>query len=530
MRISRVAPGSLLFILVMAILCGSTVSQTLQPTVYVGSDIEGLEAALAQDSSNLGLRMRVVEALLAGVQTASINTTRDLMEQVEEHVDALIKASPHFAYPYRVLAKLTFRRQQYGKCLELLDAFAKITPLDYQMRSIRLKCLLRSTEGTEGEAGVNAAAEYLCDWLESGAAPSFGRTLGSLQAWLANEKLRDALLAKFEERHAGAPSNLNLALSYAGCLSVVGRSESAWWVVQEGERQGLCDVSSGSRHPIALILEADCIEPKMSDGYAGFNTGDLQAASKKYPGNISLALRVALSLKNKAVTQNRKQLLIEARLKSGKSSEEERARLSKLRDELEVESNNLYREALPYAIAVQKANPTIDVVPLMIGDIYYKLGQFDEAADQLQRGIKLLPGFTRLREVLAQVYMKTKNWDALATQLAAVCRVRNCRADLWDTDARDSLLPVPKVPIERMIADLMEDSESRGPVISAFTKAVAAENLNPNQHVFLAMMHFFAGDKSNAVSSMATAERHGVSGKGGAEHYLATLILIRENW
>ena len=527
MVILRVVSSAVLCAFIVASLCGVCMAQDVQPTSYVGSDIEGISAALAKDPSNLGLRMRIVEALLEDVKTASISQTRQLMMQVEEGVDELIKAGPQFGYPYRVLAKLTFRRGQHADCLKHLEALARIADLDYSMRSLQLKCLL---EVPNDGGGVGAASEYVCNWFESGGAPSFGRTLGSLKAWLGNEDLRTALLSEFESRHAKDPTNLNLALSYAGCLSAVGRNESAWNIVQQGERQGLCDVASGARHPIALMLGSECLEPLMTDGYDGFNLDQLRAAYKEHPTNISLALRMALSLKNQAVIKSRKLMIIESRLKSGRDKPEQRAILEKIRGELALESNALYREALPFAVSVQKANASIDVVPLMIGDIYYKLGDLKSAAAQLERGIELLPEFTRLHEVLAQVYMKAENWGATAQQIAVVCRTLPCRADLWDTDAQDSLLPVPTVPIERMIVEIMANEDARDEFIAAFGKECAAAPKNPSLQVFLSMMHYFAGNKAASVRAMATAERLGMSGSAGSEHYLATLIVIREKW
>ncbi len=527
MLISRVVSGALLCAMVVTSFCSVSHAQKIQPTAYIGSDREGISAALAKDPDNLGLQMRIVEALLEEVKTASIGQTQGLMKQVEEAVNELIKADPQFGYPYRVLAKLTFRREQYAECLTHLKSLSRLTDLDYSMRSLRLKCLLEV--GSDG-SGVDAASEYVCNWFESGQAPSFGRTLGSLKAWVADDSLRAALLSEFEARHTKDPSNLNLALSYAGCLSAVGRNESAWGVIQQSERQGLCDVASGARHPIALMLGADCLEPRMADGYAGFNLNQLSDVCSSYPENISLSLRMALSLKNQAVDKSRKLLIVESRLKSGRDTVEQRAKLEEIRVELEQESQVLYRKALPYALAVQKANASIDVVPLMIGDIYYKLGDLESAVAQLERGIELLPAFIRLHEVLSQVHIKAENWSAAAEQLAVVCRVAPCRADLWNTDAQDSLLPVPKATIERMIVELMENEAARDAVIAAFSKACDAAPKNPNLQVFLSMMHYFVGNKAAAVQAMATAERLGMSGRAGAEHYLATLIVIREQW
>ena len=506
-----------------------------EATACFGFDLQELKEAVRREPKNLGLRMRLAQGLLASVRTADVRATRGLLEQVESEMRTLLELKPGFVYPYRVLAKIHYQRREFGKTIELIDSFAEVGRPDYELRTLYFKSLLHNAgeeKGAAQKATREKAASYVGSWFDSGEAPPFGTTLGAMNVWLLDSEFRESLLVDFKNRYESNPRNLNLLISYASALSVLGRNESAWRIVHEAEKVGLCDAATGGRHPIATLLGWACPEEVRPGSYEGLDLDELRQRAKEDPEDASLRFRVAILLKNRAqllsVRAQRADRLIARERKKNPRADVSKYLSDKSR--YESEANALFEEAIPHAKKVRSLNPSIESVPLLLGDIAYKLGRLDEAAQYLSEGAALVPFFPDLRDVLALVYKEKKDYRNAAKQLVEVCKSVGCRADEWDQEAPDSILPVPRVPREQMLVELIETPGARDVVISEFNSAAKADPKNPNLQTFLAMLNYFAGNKREAIRWMREAERNGMAGTEGSEHFLATLIAIRDRW
>ena len=292
----------ILALIAFAALVPGATAQGDTPTAFFGNDPNGLKSALDADSANLGLRMRYVLAQLDRVQkTVNKGEKRRLLDLVEKNVRTIYQARPGFGYPYRVLAKLEYRKNQLPRCIEVIEEFAKREELDYEIRSLKINSQLRlASMAKDGDTIYHdAAAAEITTWMMSQTAPPVGPTLGTLTAWLRDEELRAKVLAQFEARRQQEPQNLNLAISYAISLITLGRRESAWKVVQEAERVGLCDPRTGARHPVATLLRIECVEPSNSASYDGLEVERLQELVAEHPEHLGLAFRLAVRMKKR---------------------------------------------------------------------------------------------------------------------------------------------------------------------------------------------------------------------------------------
>jgi tetratricopeptide (TPR) repeat protein len=516
------------------------------PTAYIGNDIPGLREALKKEPSNLGLRMRIIRRLLDRVRESDrVQESKNIFRQLEEEMAELIEQKPAFPYPYRVLARLYYRRGDYEKILSLYRDYQDLAPLDQEMRSLYTKSLLRlaTDEEKPQPERLKEAADFVGNWFDSGDAPSFGKTLGVCSAWLREEGFRDELVASFERRYAANPKNLNLVISYASILSALGRNESAWKIVQDAEKVGLCDSVTGARHPVAYLLEMNCPEvghkierdgKVVSESYDGMLIEEFEARMKDFPENVALPLRAALVYKRRADSASQLEVLFENRAKTlakedKPASRDDAAKFEKKAGEFGAEAEKNFRLALPLAQRAYELNPQIESTALLLGDIHFKLKQYDEAERFFRRGLEMVPLFADLREGLARVYIEKKDWKRASVELAEICKVLPCDAANWN-ETEDELLPEPKASHERLVVDLARNAQARGELVRALEASVAASPGNPNVATYLAMVHYFAGNRSEAVRWSLAAEKSGICGEKGFQFYLSTFILERERW
>lgn len=525
--------------LVLGALATPQVSAQGSVTAYIGNDLAGLQSALKKDPSNLGLRMRVVRKLLDRVrnETTRASETRAIFRQLESEMAALIEKKPVFPYPYRVLARLYYRRGDFDKVLSLYATYEKIAPLDQEMRSLYTKSLLRlgTDEKNPAPARLKEAAEFVGQWFNSGDAPSLGKTLGVCSAWLREAGFRRELVATFEKQYRANPNNLNLVISYAAILSALGRNESAWGIVQKAEVMGLCDSITGARHPIAYLLEMDCPEVGGDASYAGMNVEELDARMKQHPNNVSFPIRAALVYKKRGDSATQLKALFEARARTlaRENDPTKRDVITKCEDravEFGTEAKKNFGRALPYAKKAFELNPSIESTSLLLGDISFKLENFADAETYFRKGVDLVPQFVELREGLARVYQKRKDWPKAAAELAEICAVLPCDAAEWNDKAEDSILPVPSTSFERLLAELAKDPSARNALAQGIEKLIREKPGNPNLPTHLAAVHYFGGNRTQAVRWMQAAEKAGICGVEGYMHELAGFILERENW
>lgn len=525
--------------ILLGLLFGASLQQIVAqddlPCAYVGSDLEGLREALAKEPDNIGLRMRIVRRLLEDWRDSTDpRGQRRLLKVVENELAEIRKLGPDFPYVYRVMALQHFRRGEYEDFLKDIAAYEKVAPLDYELRTLVVKSYMRLAirkENPQPERKIEAA-RYVGKWFEGGEAPVFGVTLGAVATWLIDPSFRDELIRLFEDRYKTNPKNINLIISYAACLTNLGRNESAWDLIHAGEKVGLADFQTGGRHPVVNLLKMECPEQPTAETYDGFDVKELERLGKEYPENCSLAFRTAMNYKIKAVAAERITVLIEQRIKQilekkpGTDVSKNEARKKEWQDRVD----EFYRKALPPAERAYRLNPTQEAITLLLGDIYSRLGKEKDAVRCFEETLQKVPFYSQLRERLAESYRKDGRLEDMARELIEVCKVVSVRPETWKKDEPGSLLPVPTLHLEKFIREQLDDAAARNVLLAAFEKAAKETPKNPNLKTFLAMMYFFAGNKEKANYWMREAERQGICGEAGAEHLLATEIYSRERW
>lgn len=527
--------------LVLLVLALSSRARAQEPTACIGNDIDELRTASAASPDNIGLRMRIVRRQLdAFLLTDNQRKAREMLEEIESQLTAIKKLGPEFTYVYRVLARQYYRRgdsdpTEYLKVLETLDQHARISELDFEMRSLKVRSLfhLAWDKDKPDPARLEEAAAYVANWLDAPTAPVWSSTLAVLGAWLLEPGFRDEILRIFEERYAKTPDNINLALSLAGCYYALGRNESAWKTVHEAESLGLIDEVTGGRHPIVEMLRQKCAE---FGGdvvtYDGFDLEHLRAKVQEQPENTSFAYRLAIRLRAKGFTGEAILDRIEEKVKE-KLAEDPQFDLAKLEDQkqkIRVGIEEAYREAIPMVTKTLELNPKLDAALLLLGDLYSKVGDHDAATKSLADGIARVPFFTELREKLAEVEAQRKNWSAVAVQMAEVCKLSPCAAGSWKTDVKGSILPVPVSAREKLMVEMIGMPDARAQLLDRLSAAAKEEPRNPNLRSYLAMIQYFAGNKAEATRWMLEAEALGLCGDVGLEHPLAVKIYSRQRW
>ncbi|MEE9391073.1 MAG: tetratricopeptide repeat protein [Planctomycetota bacterium] len=526
------------FALALGLMPASLLAQS-SSTLLIGDDLADLRGMAQKNPANIGMRMRLVQRMLSLVTSAdNVRARSKLLEEVEKELEEIRKLDPKFPYPYRSLARLYYRRGKNEELIKLLDAYSEIGASDQEMKSLYVRNLLRMATRPENPQPrrKKEAAAYVGDWLDSGEAPSFGQTLGACAVWLIDREFREELLATFSDRYEKDHSNLNLVISYAACLQALGRNESAWKLVKDAEQYGLSDTITGSRHPVAHLLQMQCPEVNEEGSYWDMDVPKIDELMKAHPKNASFPLRAAIIHKRRGDTASRLKLLCQQKIEfenekaGGKAPAEAVKGLSQRCIDFEAKARNHYKDAIPYALRARELNPKLEATLLVLGDAQYKIGKLEEAVRYFNEGLVLVPFYLDLREGLAQVYVDQKNWSAAAEQLAVVCKSTAVDADGWDDLSEDSLIPVPRIPREKLMVSMAENPEARKAMIAVFEKAAAASPKNPNLPGFLAMIHFFGKDKSSAQRWMMQAERVGLCGEEGSEHPLASYIDSRERW
>ncbi|MFT7616646.1 MAG: tetratricopeptide (TPR) repeat protein [Planctomycetota bacterium] len=518
------------------------------PTACVGADMDDLRAAMKADPSNIGIRMRVVRLILEEMpQTDNRRRRKAMLEELEAQLAEIKKLGPEFTYVYRVLARQHERKKEFEKVVEVLEDYSKIADLDYDMRNTKVRALLRMGDSKENPLPekTQEAADYVANWFSSGTAPVFAETLAATQTWMIDPGFRKALIGCYAKMYKATPKNINLIISYASALYVAGRYESAWKVMRDAEKIGLCDDVMGGRHPLILFLEWRCPEDQDTAAFGGLDLDELRTRSTADAGDLSLTYRLAVRLKAKAYTGER----IVSNMKKGiadletelddaigadsaKRKEAIRTKISRIKESVTKITGQVaesYKEALPLALKVRESNGQIDSVALLLADINNKLGDMDSSIRYIKESIKRVPFFVPLRDKLAGIYAEKKAWKEAAEALVGSCRLVPCQAEIWD-DEDDTKLPVVSSGREKLIVAMAQDPKARGELTKAFEAAVAKDPRNPNLQCFTSMAYFFAGNKSKAAEWMRKAESLGVCGRAGSEHTLATFIYTRENW
>jgi tetratricopeptide (TPR) repeat protein len=124
--------------------------------------------------------------------------------------------------------------------------------------------------------------------------PPSGATQGILSAVMLNQKVKQGLDSGFPKLVESNPNQVFARLAFSAFLAEAGKGDDAWREFHEAEKGGLCDATSGSRHPLALILEKKFgDEPPFPGAVKGNDLEELVKVSTEHPEHVGLRIRVA---------------------------------------------------------------------------------------------------------------------------------------------------------------------------------------------------------------------------------------------
>ena len=196
--------------------------------------------------------MRVVRKILEEIpKTDNRRRTTAMLDDLQTQLDEIKKLDPAFTYVYRVLARQHERKQEFQKVLDVLNDYERVSQLDYDLRNMRVRAMLRMSEDKDNPqpGKIDEAADYVAKWFSSGSAPLFAESLAASSTWMVDNNFRKAILKRYAALYQAQPKNINLVISYACALYVAGKNESTWKLMHEAEQIGLCDDVIGGRHP-----------------------------------------------------------------------------------------------------------------------------------------------------------------------------------------------------------------------------------------------------------------------------------------
>ena len=337
-----------LAVLLATTLCGQSLTGT-----YRGNDIQGLRAAAERSPENLGLRLRLTQALLRrDREAAHPDTARARVAEARSQFETILTKDPMSPLPLRVKTLDASRRRNVEQVIALGGKFLDVIPWESDVTRAVIRAQFRSGQKEE-------AAKTFVEWLGSGVVPPFGVIQGQLATLALSTEFRDTFLKTLDAAIAKQPQNPNLHLYRSIFFLEVGRTESAWSSLHEAEESGLGDLRSGSRHPFAALLEAKAPEfepgPGALDGTDPEAFGDLR---KQHPSHLGLSMRHARLLEL----------------------------LGRQEDALRIYSESL------------KANGALLVAAMRAGELCAAMKNFEEAANFFDKAIGIVPlnGLARL--------------------------------------------------------------------------------------------------------------------------------------
>ncbi len=449
---------------------------------YARGDAAGLQAAVQRSPENVGLQLRLAQALLIETQAESRSAKRmnARLDDVQDLFKKILEKNPNSIIPLRALARDAYYSKRLDEAVTLGRRVLAIEPTEMVVATDVVKALLRL--GREAEA-----VETMLGWFKSGNMPAFGATQGLLTAFVAIPNVKSGLDAGFKKLVAETPHHVHLRLAYSAFLFEVGSLEDAWLQFHEAEQDGLCDASSGGRHPFASTLTKKKPEPDFPGAFAGNDVAELAKQVEANPKHAGIKCRLA----------RRTEMPITAR-NAGKDRSQV-APYSPADKEQLAKAADLYRAATD--LNPMSWQPLARAAELMV--------EIDKPADAVplaEKAVKLssplfVPGYMTLSRA------RFKAGDAKAAASDFVNYARDVE---------------PGKSTDAFYTDLCPgaDKAPLAPFAAALDEAAKADPKSANLWAHLASLRLLIGDRNGTRDAAIQAERAGLVGLRGWPHRL----------
>jgi tetratricopeptide (TPR) repeat protein len=438
------------------------------PGSYARNDSKGIRAALANNPDSLGLKLRLAQAL---TQEAQKDSTIPI-EEIETTIRKVLESDPEALVPLRWLVRDSFVSKKWADAIDFGQRTLKLDPTDIDVAMFVVKAMIRT--GREADA-----AATMLDWFRTGNMPASGATRGILAAVMLNPKVKAALEAGFPKLVDENPKHVFVRLAFAAFLFELERGEQAWKEFHEAEKGGLCDATSGGRHPLALELSKKWDEPPFPGAFSGNDLEEMVKKSGENPDHVGLQIRIA----------RRTELPVTGRPR--KDPDEKVATTPEDLGRLE--------QAVGLYLKAYEENPSCWPPLYRAGELEIERGQYAKAAEALAKlGTKfpeILPTFLALAEARFRAGDAAGAGQDYLKYARAIEAGKKTRA-FFEALAKGN----PKL---------------LAPFAEALEKDSKANPRNAKLRSHLATLRLIQGDRTGAQAAALEAEKIGLAGLRG---------------
>jgi tetratricopeptide (TPR) repeat protein len=447
------------------------------PGSYARSDSKGLKAALAKSPDSLGLQLRLAQALTAESQKDPSIKVSEIAKTLKKVLDA----DPEALVPLRWLVRdAYYDTKNWAEVISYGDRVLKIDPTDIDTATLVVKAMIRT--GREADA-----AESILGWFKSGNMPGSGATQGILSAVMLNQKVKAALEAGFPKLVQANPRLVFVRLAYAAFLSEAGKGEDAWREFHEAEKLGLCDATSGARHPLAQSLLKKWEEPAFPGAVAGNDVNDLVKKVEEVPEHAGLRIRAARRIEMPLTTP---------KIVEGKNGGEPVLVPPKITD---PEEHARIEQAVGLYLKAFELNPACWPPLYRAGELEIERGRYPQAAEVLSKAATSFPDVLPTHLALAEARFRGGDPEGAAQDYLKYARL---------------IEPGKKT---RAFFETLSEGKPRllEPFMDAVEKDMVANPKNAKLRAHLSLLRLIQGDKAAAQKAAVEAERLGLAGLRG---------------
>lgn len=463
---------SCLLAVVAGFLCVSGAHAQDVPGSYARSDSKGIRAAAERAPDNIGLQLRLAQALTNEAQ----KDTSIKLDEVGAGLRKILVADPDALVPLRWLVRDAYYAKRWDETINEGQRLLKLDPSDSEVATLIVKAMMKV--GREADA-----ATFMLDWFKGGYLPPSGATQGILSAVILNQKVKQGLDAGFPKLVGDNPGQILLRHAFASFLAELGKGDDAWREFHEAEKGGLCDATNGGRHPLAEILKKKWEEPVYPGAFAGNDLDELTKQADEHPEHAGLRIRVARRTEMPITGRTRKK-------------GEERITEKEDLDRLE--------QAVGLYLKAYELNPECWPPLFRAGELEIERGRFPEAAAVLAKAAEKfadnLPVFLSLSEarfLAGDAAGAAQDYLRYAREIEPGKRTRAFFDDLSGNN--------PKL---------------LAPFLEAVEKDAAARPKNARLRSHLALLKLLLADRAGAQRAAIEGERLGLSGLRGWPHAL----------
>ncbi len=467
--------NSIRTILVLLLLAAKLVIGQEIPGSTAKADVNSLQAAVRAHPDNVGLKLRLTQAiLLASKEESHPDKKAAAIAEVQALWKACLASNPAAFIPLRALARDAYYARDMSAAIDFGRRALASDPTDSEMATVVVKALVRSQREAE-------AIDLLMDNFRQQGMPAFAQSQGLISALVTNSKIRDLLEKGLVALVAERPNATLIRLAYAGYLSEVGRFQDAWAEFHRAEKEGLCDTGSGGRHPFGSLLADKLSEPSFPGAFAGVDLQGLEKQVEAHPNHAGVVVRLARRYELPATEKLDPMAAVVA---------------------IDESARRVIEQALATYGQALKHNAECWPAQFRSGELLLLLDRPKEAAPLFERAARSFPVFLPA-------------WLELAIAKARSGDMPGAGAALAEFALRNDSIKGTTQFLETGGPKSAADFKA---IAKALTEAAASRPSSLTLPAHLSIVQLRAGDIADAKASALLAERNGLIGRNALPH------------